>query len=120
MSYIQKSGKNTAWRNNLMRNLATELIIHEKLKITLTRSKELRTYVDKLITLSKRQDLHSRRQAESVLRNIKISDNQTVLQKLFSTLAVRYKNQNGGYTRILKIDERKGDNSPMAIIELVK
>ncbi len=120
MSYIQKRGKNTAWKESLMRNLASELIIHEKLELTETRAKELRRHLDKLVTLAKRQDLHSRRQAISILRNIKDSEKKSVLNKLFSTLAMRYKNRNGGYTRILKIENRKGDNAPMAIIELVK
>ncbi len=120
MSYIQKKGKDTAWRGSLMRNLASELILHEKLQITDTRAKELRTYIDKLITLAKRQDLHSRRQAESVLRKLNTNNDQTILQKLFSTLAARYKERNGGYTRILKLGNRKGDNALMVIIELVK
>lgn len=119
MSYIQKRGKNTSWRQGLMRNLSTELIISEKLEITETRAKELRSHVEKLITLAKRQDLHARRQAASFLRNIDASKDQTALQKLFSAIAKRYMDRNGGYTRILKLDNRRGDNAPMVIIELV-
>lgn len=121
MSYIQKRGQNTAWRTALMRNLASELIIHEKLEITKTRAKELRKHVEKLITLAKKQNLHARRQAAAVLRNIKDEKIQkTALDKLFSTLALRYKKRNGGYIRILNIGNRQGDNSPLVIIELIK
>ncbi|AOG60796.1 50S ribosomal protein L17 [Spiroplasma helicoides] len=119
MSYIQKQGKNTAWRVALMRNLTTELIISEKLEITETRAKELRKHFDSMITLAKRGDLHARRQAAAWLRHINASEKETALQKLFTTLAKRFKSRNGGYTRILKLDNRRGDNAPMCIIELV-
>lgn len=119
MSYQQKKGKNTAWRNGLMRNLATELIINERLEITETRAKELRRHVDKLITLGKRQDLHARRRAASFLLDIDANEKEMALQKLFNGVAKKYKGRNGGYTRILKLDNRKGDNAPMVIIELV-
>ncbi|AHI54132.1 50S ribosomal protein L17 [Spiroplasma sabaudiense Ar-1343] len=119
MSYIQKRGKNTAWRVALMRNLTTELIISERLEITETRAKELRSHFDKMVTLGKRQDLHARRQAAAWLRDIDASEKETALQKLFNDLAKRFKTRNGGYTRILKLDNRRGDNAPMVIIELV-
>ncbi|WP_031542163.1 50S ribosomal protein L17 [Mesoplasma photuris] len=119
MSYIQKRGKNTTWRKALMRNLTTELIISERLEITEARAKELRTHIDHMITLAKRGDLHARRQAASWLRNIEISDKENALQKLFTDIAKRYETRNGGYTRILKLDNRKGDNAPIVIIELV-
>ncbi|WP_381415338.1 50S ribosomal protein L17 [Spiroplasma endosymbiont of Anurida maritima] len=120
MSYQQKRGKNTSWRNGLMRNLATELIIHEKLQITETRAKELRRHVEKLITLGKRGDLHARRRAASFLRNITVKNEKAAaLQKLFGPLAKQYSKRNGGYTRILKLDNRRGDNAPVVIIALV-
>ncbi|AEM68565.1 50S ribosomal protein L17 [Mycoplasma putrefaciens] len=119
MSYIQKRGQNTAWRTSLMRNLTTELIITERLEITETRAKELRKHFDKMITLAKRGDLHARRQAASWLRDIQADKKQTALQKLFNDLSKKYQDRNGGYTRILKLDNRKGDNAPMVIIELV-
>lgn len=119
MSFIQKRGKNTSWREGLMRNLATELILHEKLLLTETRAKELRKVVDKLITLSKRQNLHARRQALTILRDIDASETETILQKLFGDIAKRYKSRAGGYTRLLKVDNRKGDDAPMVYIELV-
>ncbi|WP_342268754.1 50S ribosomal protein L17 [Spiroplasma endosymbiont of Aspidapion aeneum] len=120
MSFIQKQGKNTAWREALMRNLTTELIINERLEITEKRAKELRKHLDKMITLAKRQDLHARRQAITWLRNTNVNNKETALQKLFNELATRFKKRDGGYTRILKLDNRRGDNAPMCIIELVK
>ncbi len=120
MSYIQKRGKNTAWKTSLMRNLVTELVVHEKLTITEMRAKELRSHFDKLVTLAKRQDLHARRQAARVLRNISADKENTALQKLFSTLALRYKERQGGYTQLFKVENRKGDNAPMVLIQLVK
>ncbi|PPE06103.1 50S ribosomal protein L17 [Williamsoniiplasma lucivorax] len=119
MSYIQKRGKNTAWREALMRNLTSEMIISERLEVTEARAKELRKHVDKMITLGKRGDLHARRQAAAWLREIETNKQQSVLDKLFKDLAKKYKTRNGGYTRILKLDNRKGDNAPMVIIELV-
>lgn len=119
MSYIQKRGQNTAWRTSLMRNLTTELIVNESLEITETRAKELRRHFDKMITLAKRGDLHARRQAASWLRDTQANKKEKALQKLFNELAKKYEKRNGGYTRILKLDNRKGDNAPMVIIELV-
>ncbi|ATZ16586.1 large subunit ribosomal protein L17 [Entomoplasma freundtii] len=119
MSYIQKRGKNTAWEQALMRNLTTELIINDRLEITETRAKELRKHVDKMITLGKRGDLHARRQAIAYLRNVQDDKNKQAVDKLFTDLAKKYQTRNGGYTRILKLDNRKGDNAPMVIIELV-
>mgnify|MGYP005983539303 CR=1 FL=1 len=119
MSYIQKRGKNTAWRVALMRNLTTELIISERLEITETRAKELRRHFDHMVTLAKRGDLHARRQAAAWLRNTDANEKETALQKLFTEVAKKYKKRDGGYTRILKLDNRRGDNAPMVIIELV-
>ncbi|AKU80243.1 50S ribosomal protein L17 [Spiroplasma turonicum] len=119
MSYIQKQGKNTAWKIALLRNLTTELIIHEKLEITEARAKELRRHFDHMVTLAKKGDVHSRRQAAAWLRHIDVSEKENALQKLFTKLAKKFKTRNGGYTRILKLDNRRGDNAPMCIIELV-
>ena len=94
-------------------NLTNALLTHEQINITLPRAKELRTFADKMITFAKKGDLNSRRMALSFLR-----DNE-VVSKLFSTLAERYKDRNGGYTRVLKAGFRYGDAADMAIIELV-
>lgn len=120
MSYIQKQGKNTAWKNALMRNLATDLIIHEKLNIVYTRAKELQSHVDKLVTLGKSGTLHDRRRVASYLRQVTIDKTgKTVVQKLFDEIARKYKKREGGYTRVLKTTNRRGDNAVMAIIEFV-
>lgn len=119
MSYIQKRGKNTAWREALMRNLTTELIINERLQITQTRAKELRKHFDHMVTLAKRGDLHARRQAIAWLRDVDANKKQTAVDKLFKDIAKKYKTRPGGYTRILKLDNRQGDNAPVVIIELV-
>ena len=94
-------------------NMAVSLLTHEQINTTLPKAKELRRIADKMITLGKRGTLHSRRQAASFLR-----DDAAVL-KLFSTLADRYKERPGGYTRVLKSGFRYGDSAPMAVIELV-
>jgi large subunit ribosomal protein L17 len=94
-------------------NLAQALVKHEQIKTTLPKAKDLRPIVEKLVTLGKRGGLHARRQAFASLR-----DNATV-EKLFSTLAERYGERPGGYTRVMKAGFRYGDAAPMAIIELV-
>jgi large subunit ribosomal protein L17 len=92
----------------------TSLLEHEKIVTTETRAKEISSIADKMITLGKKGDLHSRRLAGSYLMS------ETVLTKLFSSVAERYKERQGGYTRIIKTGVRKGDGAPMAIIELVQ
>ncbi len=109
----RKFNMDTNARKALFSNLTAAVLTHEQIKVTLTRAKELRTFVDNMITLGKKGGLNNRRQALSFLR-----DNETV-SKLFSTLAERYKTRNGGYTRVLKAGFRYGDCAPMAIIELV-
>jgi large subunit ribosomal protein L17 len=98
----------------MMRNMVTSFFEHEKITTTDTRAKELRKVVDKMITLGKRGDLHARRQALQVIRD------RQVVGKLFEMIAPRYTERPGGYTRIIKLANRQGDNAPMAIIELVE
>lgn len=100
-------------RKALFSNLTAAVLLHEQIKVTLPRAKVLRTFVDNMITLGKKGQLHNRRQALSFLRD------EEVVAKLFSTLAERYKNRNGGYTRVLHAGFRYGDCADMAIIELV-
>ena len=109
----RKFSMTTSQRRALFSNLTVALLNHEQIKITLPRAKELRTFADSMITLAKKGDLSSRRRAISFLRD------QDVVSKLFSTLADRYKDRNGGYTRVLKAGFRYGDAADMAIIELV-
>ncbi|MEM8789347.1 MAG: 50S ribosomal protein L17 [Pseudomonadota bacterium] len=101
-------------RKAMFANMASSLIEHEQIKTTLPKAKELRRVMDKLISLGKRGDLHARRLAASRLKQ------DAAVAKLFETLGPRYKDRNGGYTRVLKAGFRYGDMAPMAIIELVE
>ncbi|MDJ0937831.1 MAG: 50S ribosomal protein L17 [Kiloniellales bacterium] len=109
----RKFNRSSPHRQAMFANMAAALVKHEQIKTTLPKAKDLRRVVDRLITLGKRGDLHSRRQALSVLRDSKIT------AKLFDELAARYKDRPGGYTRVLKAGFRYGDMAPMAVIELV-
>jgi large subunit ribosomal protein L17 len=109
----RKLGVTSTHRAAMFRNMATSLIKHEQITTTLPKAKELRPYVERIITLGKRGDLHARRQAYATLMDDKVVD------KLFSTIAERYKARPGGYTRVLKAGFRYGDAAPMAVIELV-
>ena len=109
----RRLNRTASHRKAMFANMAVALIKHEQIKTTLPKAKELRGVVDRLITLGKRGDLHARRQALSRLRDPKIA------AKLFDTLADRYKERPGGYTRVLKAGFRYGDMAPMAVIELV-
>ena len=111
--------RNATWRKKVMRSLATDVILHGKITTTETRAKKLRKYVDQLITKAKKGDLSSRRRAESFLRNVKTKDGKDVGRYLFESLGPKYKDRNGGYTRIIKAPARRGDSTKMAIIELV-
>lgn len=115
----RKLGRTTDARLALLRNLASDLIIHERIETTEAKAKELKSIVDKMITLGKRGDLHARRQAAAFLYNKEANEEDSVLQKLFNDVAKRYEDRQGGYTRVLKLGERQGDGAKMAIIELV-
>ena len=110
----RKLNRTSAHRKALFRNMAAALVKHEQIKTTLPKAKELRGVVDHLVTLGKRGTLHARRQALS-----RLNGDTVMTDKLFTTLAKRYADRPGGYTRVLKAGFRYGDNAPMAIIELV-
>jgi len=110
----RRLGRKPDHRQHMMRNMVTSFFQSEKITTTVTRAKELRKLVDRMITLGKRGDLHARRQALQV-----INDPQAVA-KLFEMIAPRYSDRPGGYTRIIRLENRQGDNAPMAIIELVE
>lgn len=110
----RRLGRKPDHRQHMMRNMVTSFLEHEKITTTDTRAKELRKVVDKMITLGKRGDLHARRQALQVIRS------RQVVGKLFEMIAPRYTDRPGGYTRIIKLVNRQGDNAPMSIIELVE
>ena len=109
----RKFGRTSAHRKALFRNLVGALIHRERISTTLAKAKELRGKVEKTITLGKRGTLHARRQA------FKLVPAKDAVQKVFGPLAERYANRPGGYTRIIRIGHRKGDDAPMAFIELV-
>lgn len=109
----RKLNRTTSHRKAMFMNMSQALIKHEQITTTLPKAKELRPIVEKLITLGKKGGLHRRRQAISKLQN------NDLVEKLFSELAERYAEREGGYIRVLRAGFRKGDSAPMAIIELV-
>lgn len=119
----RKLGRTSDQRKAMLRDLATSLIVSERIETTEARAKEVRSVVEKLITLGKKGDLASRRNVAKTLRNVEILNEdettQTALQKLFGEIAERYAERQGGYTRILKVGPRRGDGAESVIIELV-
>ncbi len=109
----RKLGRTTSHRKAMLANLATSLLEHKSIVTSTPKAKEARTVVERLITFAKRGDLHARRM---VLRTIKQKE---IVKELFDEIAPRYQDRNGGYTRIIKIGCRNGDNTPLAIFELV-
>ena len=109
----RKLNTKSAHREAMFANMTVSLLRHEQIKTTKPKAKELRSFADKMVTLGKRGTLHARRQAFAFLRD------DAVVQKLFDSLAERYKDRQGGYTRVLAAGHRYGDDAPMAVIELV-
>ncbi len=109
----RKLNRTSAHRTAMLRNMAAALIKHEQITTTLAKAKEVSPYVEKLVTLGKRGTLHARRLAHARLRD------DAMLVKLFETLAPRYEDRAGGYTRVLKAGFRYGDSAPMAVVEFV-
>lgn len=109
----RKLNRTHSHRKAMLANMAASLIEHEQIVTTLPKAKELAPFVEKLVTLAKRGDIHGRRLAQSKVRN------EEQVKKLFDVLGGRYAERNGGYTRVLKAGFRHGDNAPMAVIELV-
>ncbi len=110
----RRLGRKTSHREAMFRNMVTSLLNHEKITTTDAKAKEIRVVAERMITLGKRGDLHSMRLAASVIRE------KSVVSKLFSTIAPRYKDRPGGYTRIIKLGARLGDAAPISLIELVE
>lgn len=118
MAY-QKLGRDSSARKALFRDLVTDLFIHERIQTTEAKAKVVRPIAEKLITLAKRGDLHARRQVAAFVRREQATEEQDVIQKLFSDIAPRYAERAGGYTRILKLGPRRGDSASMVYLELV-
>ena len=111
---MRKLGVDNKHRRSMLANLVIDLIMNEKIKTTEARAKEARKMLEKMITLGKRETLVSRRNVAAFLMN-----NEEATKKVFDVLAPRYKDRSGGYTRILKLNERRGDDALMVILELV-
>jgi len=109
-----KLGRTASHKKATLRNMATSIIKYEKIRTTDAKAKELKKVADKLVTLGKRGDLHARRQALSFVRD------RAMVGKLFDELSARYRDRAGGYTRIMKIGCRAGDNAPISVIEFVQ
>lgn len=112
MAY-RKLGRDSSARKALLRGIVTSLFQHERIETTEAKAKELRKVADKILTLAKRGDLHARRQVMAYMMD------EDVVKKLFDEVAPKYKDRQGGYTRIIKAGVRQGDAAPMVIIELV-
>lgn len=123
----RKLGRTSSQRKAVLRDLSTDLIINERIYTTLGKAKEAARFTEKLITLGKRGDLAARRQAAKLVRNELATVSETeeeiivesALQKLFGTLAETYADREGGYTRVIKAEPRRGDGAPMAVVEFV-
>ena len=120
MAGYSKLNRRSDQRKAMLRDLVTQLIIHDRITTTETKAKEVQRLVEKMVTLGKKNTLASRRQAAQTVRFIDAGNDQNALQKLFSDIAPRFTERNGGYTRVLKLGPRRGDSTPMAIIEFVE
>jgi len=107
-------------RKAMFRDLITDLIINGRIETTVSKAKDLQSVADKMVTLGKKNTLASRRQAASFIRFEKAEEGQYAIQKLFSEIAPKFANRNGGYTRVIKTYDRRGDATTMAIIEFVE
>jgi len=110
----RRLGRTTSHRIAMFRNMVTSLLNNERIVTTDAKAKEIRSVAEKMITLGKRGDLHAQRQAAAYIRE------KSVVTKLFSTIAPRYKERSGGYTRIIKLGQRLGDAASLSVIELVE
>ena len=109
----RKLSRHTQHRELMFRNMVVSLLEHERIKTTLAKAKELRSWADKIISLGKKANLHARRQAFALLRN------ESIVKKLFDEIAPKLKDREGGYTRIYKMGWRQGDGAPLSLVELV-
>ena len=115
----RKFGRTADHRKAMLRNLATSVILYGRVETTEAKAKDMRSVVDELITLGKKGDLAARRHAVNELADIKTKDGKTAVQVLFDEVAPKYADRKGGYTRLTKTGIRRGDNAPLATVELV-
>ena len=114
----RKFGRNADHRKAMLRNLATSVILYGKVETTEAKAKDLRSVVDKMITLGKKGDLHSIRQAASILKKYNVANKPEALTKLFKDLSTRFASRNGGYLKVYKLENRKGDNAEVRMLTL--
>ena len=120
MAGYSKLNRRSDQRKAMLRDLVTQLIIHERITTTETKAKELQRLADKMVTLGKKGTLAARRQAAQTVRFLDAGNDKNALQKLFDDIAPRFTERNGGYTRVYKMGPRRGDAVEMAIIEFVE
>lgn len=116
-----KAGYTSSKNKAMLRNVVTQLIISEQVKVTSLTAKQLQPVAERLIAYAKKGDLAARREAARIVRNVYTdkSEKETALQKLFNTLGPRFKDRNGGYTRCLKLENRRGDNAQVVLVAFV-
>ena len=116
-----KAAYTTSKDKSMLRNVVTQLIISEKVEVTYKVAKQISPLADRLVTYAKKGDLNSRRLAAAIVRDVYTdkSESQTALQKLFAVIGPRYQERNGGYTRVLKLGNRKRDNAPICLVSFV-
>ena len=117
-----KAGYTSSKDKSMLRNVVTQLIISEHVTVTAKVAKQISSLADRLVTYGKKGDIAARREAARVVRDIYTdkTEKETALQKLFTTIAPRYKDRNGGYTRILKLGNRRGDDAPICLVAFVE
>jgi len=117
-----KAGYTSSKDKSMLRNVVTQLIISEHVTVTAKVAKQISSLADRLVTYGKKGDIAARREAARVVRDIYTdkTEKETALQKLFATIAPRYKDRNGGYTRILKLGNRRGDDAPICLVAFVE
>ncbi|MCF7926381.1 MAG: 50S ribosomal protein L17 [Candidatus Izimaplasma sp.] len=120
MAGYNKLNRRSDLRKATLRDLVTQLILHDRITTTKAKAKELKRLADKMVTLGKKNTVQARQQAAQTVRTLKTEDGQTALKRLFDDIAPRYADRNGGYTRIYKMGPRRGDAAEMAIIEFVE
>lgn len=111
-----KAGFTASKHKNMLRNVVTELVVHEKVVVTTSVEKDLVKTASHLISLGKRGDVHAKRQAAAILRNYKVDEKTTALDKVFNDLAPRFKDVEGGYVKVLKLEPRKGDGAEQRLV----
>ena len=116
-----KAAYTSSKKKAMLRNVVTELIIFEHVKVTKATGRDVKKFADRMVTLAKRGDLHARRQAAAYVKNVYVPGTEVLaLEKLFNEIGPRFANRNGGYTRALNLGNRRGDNAPISLVAWVE